>query len=116
MTRITGRTGKAITGDIVVLIGQVAGVVMFVAIHAAEFLEISRRRMTIRAFIPFAAVFAAENGEIRLVMLREVAGHPARLGRVAGGAVGREVAGLVVGAGGGPKIRLVAGKAVGGRI
>lgn len=46
------------------LIRQIAGVVVLMAVNAAKSLEITRSGVAIDAFIPFAFVFSTKNGEI----------------------------------------------------
>ena len=116
MTRITGLTIITIPRNIIVLIRKIPGVIVFMALYATEQGKIPRRGMAICAGIPFPIVFAAKNGKIQLVMLRKIGSIPTRVGRVAGPAVGWEIARFVVGTGGCLEIGLVAGKAIGGRI
>jgi len=101
---ITSRTRITIPRNLIVFIGKITGVIVFMAFYTTKKREISGSGMTIRAFIPFSIVFAAENGEIQLVVLGKVGGIPARIGRVADLAVGRKIARFVVRAGGGLKI------------
>ena len=98
------------------IIGKIPCIVVLMAFYATEQGKIPRCSMTIGAGIPFPIVSAAENGKIQLVVLRKVGGIPTRVGRVAGPAVGWEIARFVVGTGGCLEIGLVAGKAIGGRI
>jgi hypothetical protein len=95
------------------IIGEVASIVVFMAVNTAEGFEIARRGVAIRALIPFSFVFSAKNGEIQLVVLRKITRVPAGFGGMAGLAVGWEIARLMVGAGGGPEIRLMTSKTIG---
>lgn len=116
MTGITSLTIVTIPRNLIVLIGQISGIIVLVAIYTTEQGEIPRCGMAIRAFIPFSFVFATENRKIGLVVLGKFRCIPARVGRMANFAVGREIARFVVGAGGCLKICLVAGKTFGRRI
>ena len=70
--------------------------------------------MTIHALVPFTVVSATVNGEVLPVV---VEGDFGPIGRfVAGGAVGTELSGLVVGVGSILIIVLVAGEAIGGGV
>lgn len=113
MAGIASLARIAVARNFIVFTSQVAGVVVLVAVNATERLEISCRRVAVVAFVPFAVMFSAENGEVRLVVLREIRGGPAGVGVVADRAVGREASRLVVGAGRRLKIVLVAGEAIG---
>lgn len=113
MAGIASLARIAVARYLVVLIGQVAGVVVLVAVNATERLEIPSRRVAVGAFVPFAVVFSAENGEVQLVVLREVRCGPAGVGVMADGTVVREATRLVVGAGRRLKIVQMTSDAIG---
>ena len=77
MAGIASLARITVARHLVVFAGQVAGVVVLVAVNATERLEIPRRRVAVGAFVPFPVVFSAENGEVQLVVLREVRGGSA---------------------------------------
>ena len=72
--------------------------------------------MAVRTLVPFPAVLSAVNGEIRLVVLREVCGIPAWISGMASGTIGRKVPCFVVRTGSRPEIRFVTGKTIRRRI
>lgn len=78
------------------LIRQLPGVVVFMAIHATECLEIPSGSMAIGTLVPFPFVFTTKNGEIGLVVLCKCRGIPSGFSCMADFAVGREVARFVV--------------------
>lgn len=69
MTPITSLTGKTIPLHIVVLVRQIPGIVVLVAVNATELGKIPRRRVTFHAVVPLPFVFSAENGKIQFIVL-----------------------------------------------
>ncbi len=108
MALVAGLTVELVILHIIVLIGQVIGVVVLVAIDATEGRETSRRSVAFTAFVPLALVFSTVNREIIVVVLGEVFSLPARLRIVAKGTVHREACHFVVGVGRLLEIRQVA--------
>ncbi len=72
--------------------------------------------MAVRTLVPFPPVLSAVNGEIFLVVLREVCGIPAWISVMASGAIGRKVPRFVVRTGSRPEICFVTGKTICRRI
>lgn len=78
---MAGITGTALVNEIVnivMFIGQFGLVVMFVAINAAEYVEVIGVDMTISTVIPCSLVVTGKNRE-NIVMVRETCRHPSRV-------------------------------------
>lgn len=66
---IAGRTGIAVIGNIIMLVSQVVGIVVLVAVNAAKGGEIARRGVAFGAIVPFPLMFSTKNRKIQLVVL-----------------------------------------------
>ena len=70
MTGVTSIALIYISRNPIVLIQQVRGGVMFVAINAAEGCKVARTGMAFRTIVPFSLVFPAVNGEVHSIMIK----------------------------------------------
>lgn len=70
MTLITGIAVVLIARYFIVFVGEITGVVVFMAIDTTKDRKISRRGMTFHALIPFIVVFSTVNGKPHLVMVK----------------------------------------------
>ena len=64
VTIVTSRTRIAISGNIIMFVGQIPGVVVLMALYTTKCLEIARCCMAFGALIPFSFVLAAENRKV----------------------------------------------------
>lgn len=79
MALVTGITLIPVIRHLIVLVSQFRGVVVFMAIDAAEHHKVAGSGMAIDTVVPFASVFSAENGEIHSVVVKSPASAPRRV-------------------------------------
>jgi hypothetical protein len=71
--RVTGKAGLAgilISRYFVMLVGQLAGVIVLMAVYTTKQSKITRGSMAFAALVPFAIVFSAIDWEILAVMVK----------------------------------------------
>jgi hypothetical protein len=96
VTLVTSLAIIHIAADVIVLICQVSGVVVLVAIDAAEKRIIPKRGVAIRATVPFAIVLSGIDREVQIVVLIEARGVPSGVGGVTNHTILREARSGVV--------------------
>lgn len=105
MTVVAGGALIYIAGNIVVLIGQIVGVVVLVAIDTTKQVVVIWGGMAINTSIPFALVIARINREILSVVIGKTSWGPTGIERVTQRAFGTETLRGVIGVVGVIKIR-----------
>ncbi len=94
------------------LIRQIAGIVVLMAIRTTEGFKIAGGGVAIHTLIPFPFVVSTKNRKIRLVVLGKIFRIPAGIGCMTGFTVGGEITRLMVRTSSSPEIRFVTGKTI----
>lgn len=102
----------AVTAYIIMGISKFIGIVVLMAVNAAEGLEIALGSMAFRTIIPGSLVFSAEDGEIQGIVLGKITGIPAGLGGMACLAICWEITGFMIRTCSSPEIGFVTGETI----